>query len=171
MKKLMIWLFLALIGSGLSAAGTYAYLTDQDMAENEFGISENKIHIEEVFEPPDKPGPGSVIKKMPSIVNDSAVAVYVRVSVKFSTSAAEKICQPLVINEHWEKKSDGYYYYDKKLEAGSRTEALFREIVLKSDITQEQILPFDVLVYAESVQSCGFTQEEAWCFFGIGSEV
>lgn len=171
MKKLMIWLFLAVIGSGLSAAGTYAYLTDLDRAENELSVTENEIHIEEVFEPPNKPEPGCVIKKMPSIVNDSDVAVYVRVSVKFSNSAAEKICQPLVINEHWEKKSDGYYYYDKKLEAGARTEALFREIVLKSDITQEQIQPFDVLVYAESVQSFGFTQEEAWHSFGIGSGV
>lgn len=171
MKRMMIWMLLLLIGTSMSAACTYAYLTDQDRAENKVDVTENRIHIEEVFEPPTDPAPGSVIKKAPSIVNDSRVEVYVRMSAVFSDSAAEELCLPLVISSHWKKGTDGYYYYDRALKAGEKTEPLFEKLILKEEITPEQIVPFDVLVYAESVQSYGFTAEEAWNAFGIGSEV
>lgn len=170
-KKLIVWMLLAAVAVGSSAAGTYAYLTDQDRAENELSVTENEIHIEENFNPPDDPKPGSVITKAPAVVNDSKVGVYVRISVKFSDSKAENLCLPLTINEHWEKKSDGYYYYDQVLAAGERTEALFEKIVIRNDISADELIPFDVLVYAESVQSHDMTAEEAWDYFGIRKEV
>ena len=48
---------------------------------NRIKIVENKTHIEEEFDPPADPGPGSVIKKKPFIGNDSVIPVYVRVRV------------------------------------------------------------------------------------------
>ena len=51
----------------------YAYLIDRQETVNRIKIVENKTHIEEEFDPPADPGPGSVIKKKPCIVNDSVI--------------------------------------------------------------------------------------------------
>ena len=170
-RRWMILLAVSPLAAGSSAVGTYAYLTDQDKAENELGVTENEIHIEETFDPPDDPKPGTAITKAPAVVNDSQVSVYVRMTARFSNSDAEAFCLPLEINSHWVKQSDGYYYYDKILSAGEKTEPLFEKITIRSDIAAEELIPFDVLVYAESVQSYGLTMEEAWSFFGMGKEV
>ncbi len=169
-KKRLILVFaagLALIGSTVCV--TYAYLTGQDQAENLIGITENEIHIEEEFDPPADPGPGTVIKKAPRIVNDSEVGVYVRASVCFSDSAAEQFCEPLAVNEDWRLAADGYYYYDDVLAPGETTGTIFDRVVIREDAEAEELVPFDLLVYAESVQTFGRTQEEAWAYYGGGA--
>lgn len=170
-RRWMILLAVSVLAAGSSAVGTYAYLTDQDRAENELSVTENEIHIEEAFDPPDDPKPGTVITKAPVVVNDSKVNVYIRMSVKFSDSDEEALCLPLEINGHWMKQSDGYYYYDKALAMGEKTEPLFEKITIRNDIPEEELIPFDVLVYAESVQSYGLTMDEAWRFFSTGKGV
>lgn len=169
-KRRLIFIFaasLAVIGS--TASVTYAYLTGQDRAENLIGTTENEIHIEEEFEPPTDPGPGTLIKKAPRIVNDSEVGVYVRVAVYFSDSAAEYFCEPLAVNGDWRLAADGYYYYDAVLAPGGTTGTIFDRIVIREDVEAEELVPFDLLVYAESVQSFGMTQEEAWAYYGGGA--
>ena len=106
----------------------YAYLIDRQETVNRIKIVENKTHIEEEFDPPADPGPGSVIKKKPCIVNDSVIPVYVRVRVVFSNLDAQAQCEPLKIKDSWK--------------------------------TGEDLVPFDILVYEESVQSEGFSSPE-----------
>ena len=86
----------------------YAYLIDRQETVNRIKIVENKTHIEEEFDPPADPGPGSVIKKKPCIVNDSVIPVYVRVRVVFSNLDAQAQCEPLKIKDSWKTGEDGY---------------------------------------------------------------
>ena len=115
----------------------YAYLIDRQETVNRIKIVENKTHIEEEFDPPADPGPGSVIKKKPCIVNDSVIPVYVRVRVVFSNLDAQAQFQP-----------------------GQRTDTVFDNIVIKNIVKKEDLVPFDILVYEESVQSEGFSSPE-----------
>ena len=82
----------------------YAYLIDRQETVNRIKIVENKTHIEEEFDPADDPGPGSVIKKKPCIVNDSVIPVYVRVRVVFSNLDAQAQCEPLKISRQLENR-------------------------------------------------------------------
>ena len=138
----------------------YAYLIDRQDTVNRIKIVENKTHIEEEFDPPTDPGPGSVIKKKPCIVNDSVIPVYVRVRVVFSNLDAQAQCEPLKIKDSWKTGEDGYYYYQKQLQPGQRTDTVFDNIVIKNIVKKEDLVPFDILVYEESVQSEGFSSPE-----------
>ena len=133
----------------------YAYLIDRQETVNRIKIVENKTHIEEEFDPPADPGPGSVIKKKPCIVNDSVIPVYVRVRVVFSNLDAQAQCEPIKIKDSWKTGEDGYYYYQ-----GQRTDTVFDNIVIKNIVKKEDLVPFDILVYEESVQSEGFSSPE-----------
>lgn len=161
MKRKIMILFalgcMTVLGAG---AVTYAYLTDDDVKQNEIRAAENKVHIEEEFEPPKDPQPGDVIVKKPWVVNDSKIPVYVRIRVCFSDSRGESQCEPLQIHRKWSRQEDGYYYYENVLAAGEKTEPLFERIQLKPDLIKEEICPFDLLVYTESVQAYGFTNAE-----------
>ena len=55
---------------------------------------------------------------------------------------------------------DEYYYYQKKLLPGERTETVFDNIVIKNTVKKEEMVPFDILVYEESVQAEGFPLPE-----------
>ena len=159
-RKIMILFVLGCMTVLGTGAVTYAYLTDDDVKQNEILPVENKTHIEEEFHPPQDPEPGKVIVKRPWVVNDSQVPVYVRIKVRFSDSKGEAQCQPLQIHKKWKQNKDGYYYYEDILAAGAKTEPLFDKIQLKPDLIKEEICPFDLLVYAESVQAYGFTGAE-----------
>lgn len=115
----------------------YAYLIDRQETVNRIKIVENKTHIEEEFDPPADPGPGSVIKKKPCIVNDSVIPVYVRVRVVFSNLDAQAQCEPLKIKDSWKTGEDGYYYYQKQLQPGQRTDTVFDNIVIKNIVKKK----------------------------------
>lgn len=136
----------------------YAWLVDRKEAENTVRFAGNDIHIEEEFHPPADLTPGDAIEKRPCIINDSRTDVFVRAKVRFSDSDAREQCEPLVINSGWSMKTDGYYYYDKKLGAGESTSGIFDNIVIKNSLKKEELIPFDILVYAESVQAYGFSE-------------
>lgn len=115
----------------------YAYLIDRQETVNRIKIVENKTHIEEEVDPPTDPGPGSVIKKKPCIVNDSVIPVYVRVRVVFSNLDAQAQCEPLKIKDSWKTGEDGYYYYQKQLQPGLRTDTVFDNIVIKNTVKKK----------------------------------
>ena len=157
------WIFLALLfclTAGITGSAVYAYLIDQKMKVNQVKIAENRTHIEEEFDPPEDPQPGQIIKKKPCIVNDGDIPVYVRVLVEFSNSAAMDQLEPLSINEHWKKGEDGYFYYQEKVLPRKNTETLFDNIVIKNTVKKEDLVPFDILVYEESIQAEGFSSAE-----------
>lgn len=140
---------------------SYAYLTAQDDVDNTFDAAEVKITVEENFDP-EPPKPGQVIKKAPKVQSGSDTNCYVRMHCVFTDSGAEALCEPVKINKGWEKKTDGYYYWNGVLGPGEETGTLFDQIRIKGEITAEDIIPFDILVYAEAVQANGLSADEAW---------
>ena len=159
-NKWILFILVFCLVMGISGSMAYAYLIDRKETVNRIRIVENKTHIEEEFEPPSDPGPGDIIKKKPCIVNDSVIPVYVRVRVVFSSFEAQEQCQPLEINPSWKMGEDGYYYYQELLAPKQRTETVFDNIVIKNTVKKEDLVPFDLLVYEESVQGKGFSSPE-----------
>ena len=142
--------------------GSGAYLTDRADKVNVMLASETEIHIDENFEPPVNPVPGSSFVKEPRIVNDAASSCSVRARIEFSTLEGEKACMAPEINAAWVRGEDGYYYYDRILEAGQTTLPLFSRIRFREDLTQEELdaaLPFEIYVYAEAFTGKEMDQE------------
>lgn len=156
----MIFALVCCLTAGITGSVVYAYLIDRKESVNQIRVVENSTHIEEEFDPPQDPQPGQVIKKKPCIVNDSSIPVYIRVKVAFSSGEAEEQCDPLLISSNWKHGKDEYYYYQKKVLPGEKTETVFDNIVIKNTIKKEDIIPFDILVYEESVQAEGFSSPE-----------
>lgn len=160
-----IVLFTACIAA--SAAGiTCAYLTSADHADNSFSVAKVDITVTETFNPPDDPKPGDKIIKAPRVHSDSDVDCYVRIMAIF-TNDGDKMCEPLKINSGWTLKEDGYYYWDQLLAPGQDTDTLFESIQIRADVDEEDMVPFDVLVYSECVQAAGRTAGEAWASMGV----
>lgn len=139
--------------AGYGSITSYAYLADQEQTDNITKPAQNVIHIQEDFVPPQDPGPGSVIPKKPKVINDSNIPVYVRMRYQFSDSDAEAFCEPLQIHRNWTLKEDGFYYFAHLLNPGESTDALFEKIQIKSNIAKNKLIPFDLSVYAESIQA------------------
>ena len=51
----------------------------------------------------------------------------------------------------WTKKSDGYYYYSRVLNAGEESSSLFTTLTAKENVSD-----FEMICYSESVQAYGF---------------
>lgn len=162
MKRSMIAGMAAAVLLGAGAGTSYAYLTDRDDVENIFQVSEVNISIKEEFPPVPEIGPGMVITKSPRVVSSSSTDCYVRAMVRFSDSGAENFCQPLTINSGWSRKEDGYYYWQEKLKPGQTTGSIFDKVEIRASAAQEELVGFDVLVYAEAVQCGSLGQEDAW---------
>lgn len=160
-KSLIMMTLLFCLTAGSAGAVTYSYLVDRDTEANEVGFADEDIHIQEEFTPPEDPEPGEVISKKPCVFNDSDIPVFVRMAVHFSDSDGEAQCEPLAVKSRWELMDDGYYYYNQEVPAGAKTEMLFENVVLKDSVSKEELVPFEILVYAESVQAYGFESAQA----------
>ncbi len=161
MKKKNLAVLAAALVLAAGAGTSYAYLTAQDDVTNTFDTAEVETVIEEEFHP-EPPQPGKIIKKAPRVRSLSDTDCFVRMRYEFSNSDAQALCEPITANQGWTMRSDGYYYWDGILEPGQATRTLFDEIRIKSDIQERELLPFDILVYAEAVQSEGMDVQTAW---------
>lgn len=170
MKKRIIAVVAAALIMGVGAGTSYAYLTGQDEVKNTFQASKTEIVIEEEYEPAADPKPGTIIKKAPKVVSQSSTDCYVRMMVQFSDNMAKECCEPLVINSGWNQKADGYYYWNKKVAPGECTGTLFDKVEIRSDINEENLTDFDILVYAEAVQCGQMEMESAWASMDPGEE-
>ena len=153
-KKILFTLTACVLLCTCSMLLTYAYLIAQDEAENYFIVGENTIEVSEEFDPPEKLEPGVEFAKKPVIENTGNLPCFIRARADFSDSAAKVFCEDLNIDtENWEyDSSDGYYYYKSAVKPGGKTTALFTTVKVKEDATQDAMIDFDILVYAESVQ-------------------
>ena len=142
-KRWMIFVLACCLTAGITGSVVYAYLIDQKETVNQIRILENTTHIEEEFEPPDEVKPGQVIKKKPCIANDSGFPVFIRARVIFSNDRGEAQCQPLEIADSWKKGEDGYYYYQKKVLSGQRTDVIFDKIVIKNTVKKDELVSFE----------------------------
>jgi hypothetical protein len=176
----------ALLAGVLNINSTLSYMTDKEDVTNITTIGENEIEIEETFIPPN-PHPGvNEYKKEVQIKNTGDVPCYVRVFIDFSDNDVRNNSQisPDESNFYsvqdfrshlpngWTYIGDAgnqlspYFYYTASINPGESTNSLIKKIKT-TFVNQESVEPYDVYVYAESVQILDkngdpFTGNEAW---------
>ena len=142
-----------------------AALTAEDAIDNVVLVTAGKMHIEEEFQPPQDPEPGTAFIKKPAVFNDSTADCFVRIQILFSDSAAAELLKPLSVNQGWSLGDDGAWYYTERLLPGTSTTPVFSNVEFKADVTKEEIeavLPFEILIYAESVTAGNRNLQTAW---------
>lgn len=166
-KRILLIVIACFLMLGASFGITYAYLISDDTEINAFTAGETVIEVKEKYDPPAVLEPGAIITKKPWVENTGNLPCFVRMRADFSDSRAKEFCEPLDINEvDWEYNSaDGYYYYNKPLMPGTETSALFTQVIIKADSEFEDMIDFDILVYAEACQQGEYSAGEymtAW---------
>lgn len=152
--------------------GTFAYFTYWQKLSNSFTVGENTVTVVEDYKPPKEMEVGdNIYKKKVSIKNTGTIPCFVRVSVEFSYSDAEKnskITSDGVnfyhieeyrnhLPEEWIYIDDSdellgrYYYFTEPLEAGKETPLLFDSVLTHFE-TAGDIVDYDLIIYAESTQ-------------------
>ena len=157
--------------ASMVTTGVFSYLVSSSETANRLNISHNSIEVVEDFDPPEEMKPGSSFAKEVRVRNTGTSDCYVRMFAEFSDSTAAAFATIMYagaagFNEaDWEYDgADGYWYYDEVLEPGDMTEPLFGSVSIGSD--GSVLKSFDILVYAESVQSGGYEDRfAAWAAF------
>ena len=162
---------LALVGV-VGIGGSLAWFTDTESETNTFSTKHIDITLTEPrYDELQNNGkeymPGDTFEKDPTITlsGDSAPA-YVRikdVDVKITkqdgtteTRDLENFL-PKFDNENWVASGDGNYYYQKVLNAGESTTALFSEITIPSNLNNDYVnADFEIVIDAEAVQADNF---------------
>ena len=66
------------------------------------------------------------------------------------------------IPEEQGQELGGYYYFTDPLPAGTVTPDLLKSVVISADAPQSAYKDFDLIVYAESIQTTYADYKEAW---------
>lgn len=175
MKRVKItkWPFIAVaFALILSISGISAYLTDGERIENQTVVGGNRIEVVEEFTPPDEVKPGTVIHKDVKVKNTGHSDCYTRILIVFSDCEMEKHCTVDWNTEDFVyDNTDGYYYYPGVLKEGEMTPSLITTIQVSETADMDEVVPFHVIVYAESYQANGFSDyRSAWQHFERNKE-
>lgn len=189
-KKLVTGALIAAFGAVAITGGTLAYFTDNDEATNTFTVGNVDITLTEPnwvgSGSQDAPEvyPGEPLAKDPTVTNTGANPCFVRISVEGldSLGNAGMITyrtdyEADKLGDNWVPHTDGYFYYNKVLEVGASTDALFDQIVMPTGLTNgDATTEYNVVVTAEAVQAQGakaswaavqtMTVEEIAAWFG-----
>lgn len=168
-KKLTAAALVVALLAVMVIGGSLAYFTDTDDATNTFTVGNVDIKLTEPnwegSGSKDAPAvyPGEALAKDPTVTNVGANPCFVRVKVTGLdclapageiTYRTDYVADKL--GDNWVKGSDGYFYYDKVLEVGATTDALFDQIVIPTDLENgDPDKEFNVVVSAEAVQAQG----------------
>lgn len=149
--------------------GSLAYFTDTDKATNTFTVGNVDIDLTEPgwtsSGSQDAPEvyPGEPLAKDPTVENIGDNPCFVRIKVTgldcLAPASAITYRTDYVtdkLGDNWVKHTDGYFYYNKVLAVGEKTDALFDQIVIPTDLTNgDAETEFNVVVSAEAVQAQG----------------
>ena len=171
-KKIVAIALVACLALTVIAGATLAYFTDKtEVEENVFTVGNVDITLTEpkwdANGTQDAPEvyPGEKLAKDPTVENVGANPCFVRIKVTGLDCLAPAGLITLKtdyvegISAEW-VEYDGYYYYYKDgcgvLAAGVKTDALFDQIVIPTDLKNgDAQTEFHVDVYAEAVQAQG----------------
>lgn len=168
-KKILALCLVVALAATAIVGGTLAYFTDTDDATNTFTVGNVDITLTE----PNWEGsgsqdapevyPGEALAKDPTVKNDGANPCFVRIKVAgldclgnagMITYKTDYVTDKL--GDNWVKGTDGYFYYNKVLEVGATTDALFDQIVIPTGLENgDAETEFNVVVTAEAVQAQG----------------
>ncbi|MCQ2545035.1 MAG: hypothetical protein MJ144_01210 [Clostridia bacterium] len=152
-KKIQVVLIILLLNLTcfLGVMMVSAYLVAQDKADNEFTVGNNTSTILEEYQEVQELSPGDSIKKSVNVANTGRNSCYVRVLSLLSEKDAEQYARINYNLKDWELAEDGYYYYRDVVKPGESTAELFSQVDISSDLPQEQLRGFKILIYAETV--------------------
>ena len=168
-KKVLVLAVSVCLVAILAIGGTLAYFTDTDAKTNTFTVGNVDITLTE----PNWEGsgsqdapevyPGEPLAKDPTVTNDGANPCFVRIKVEGLNCLApagnityRTDYRDGKLGDNWVLHTDGYFYYNKVLEVGAKTDALFDQIVIPTDLTNgDATTKFNVVVTAEAVQAQG----------------
>lgn len=168
-KKLVAMCMVVCLSAIAIVGGTLAYFTDDEEATNTFTVGNVDIILTE----PNWTGsgsqdapevyPGEPLAKDPTVTNDGANPCFVRIKVEgldclenagMITYRTDYVTDKL--GDNWVKGTDNYFYYNKVLEVGATTDALFDQIVIPTGLENgDAETEFNVVVTAEAVQAQG----------------
>lgn len=177
MKKKLVTLCAALaLCATAIVGGTLAYFTDNKTATNTFTVGNVEITLTEPkWTDAETAGkhtnvyPGQMLDKDPTVTNSGNNACYVRIKVEGLNQFGDKGDITYLTNgvegklgENWERNGD-YFYYTKALKKnGDKTSALFEQIQVPVELTNNQETK-PVVVKADAIQAEGFdSYEKAW---------
>ncbi len=150
----------AIVGSSL------AYFTDTEEKTNTFTVGNVDITLTEPGwdatgkEEAEEMYPGEAVAKDPTVTNVGANPAFVRVKVQWPDGVAMDVRTDYVVGklgDNWKYNAeDGYYYYEKVLNPEEKTDALFDQVVLSTETTNDDATtPYDIVVTAEAIQAQG----------------
>ncbi|MDO4567455.1 MAG: SipW-dependent-type signal peptide-containing protein [Clostridia bacterium] len=171
-RKILLVSALALC-LALVTAGTIAFYTAEDDAQNRITAGNLSIELIELTDAVDEEGepvpfedvsgvmPGASVSKIPKVVNTGANSAYVRVSIELGITLAEGVTGEvdttliqLDINEQYWTERDGWYYYMAVLQPGEATEPLFTEVTFAWEMgDMYQNSTAEVLLNAHATQA------------------
>lgn len=168
-KKILVLAVSVCLVAILAIGGTLAYFTDTDAKTNTFTVGNVDITLTEPnwegsgSEDAPEVYPGEPLAKDPTVTNVGANPCFVRIKVTgldclgnagMITYRTDYVANKL--GDNWVDGGDGYFYYNKVLEAGKTTDALFDQIVIPTGLENgDAETAFNVVVTAEAVQAQG----------------
>lgn len=147
-------LLLGIIGTA------FGFLHSNDSLRNVFTIGKNVSEITEEWTPPNRElRPGETCKKVVRVSNTGTVPCYVRVFAEIVEQDTRDKIDVDYNTDSWTKHDDGYYYYNKAINPGEKTEPLFTRLKVKGT---SSIRNFKMICYEETVQSEGVSIGKAF---------
>lgn len=179
-KKLLVCAIIALCLS-IIAYGTTAYFTYEGKATNIITTSGVEVMIEELSLDDNSElipfvnvvgvMPSTEVSKIVVINNSGEQPVWVRVSVEKAVSLAEGVIGSadlslisLDLNTSDWTETDGYYYYNKKLDPGETTAPLFTKVAFSKEMGnmyQNSVCVIDIIAQATQTANNGSSVFEA----------
>ena len=152
----------ALALAALGVAGTLAFLSSQDAAENDLRIAEALCEVVEDYEPPEALEWDSSFKKDVAVKNTGTCSIWVRAFVEFSNPGAAENCTLDLDTSVWSgKQEDGWYYLLAPLAPDAVSESLFTTVTVgpqpegagETGDWASQPGSFDLIVFVECVDA------------------
>lgn len=168
-KKILVGLLAGVLISVLAIGGTVAWLTDKEEVTNTFSIGNVDIKINEEYKPEDGKDiyPGKVVTKIPTVKNIGKNSAYIRVKVAIDSQIEKYLTLDYKLgttSSEWFIEN-GYYYYNSIVVPNDSTKPIFTKFTLSGDFIEPKAeVSYDIIVYAEAVQSQGFEQQDGETF-------
>ena len=171
MKKKILFLTAVLVCLSIAMTGTLAYFTADDVAHNVITTGKVNIALQEwadedqtvPFENLEGVMPGNEITKIAIVENTGTAPAWIRVKIDIAVTKQignEVLTLPsdkVTVNidtKSWKLGTDGYYYYQKALDKGAKTEPIFTSVLFDKSMNNDyQGSTASVDVFAEAVQT------------------
>ena len=181
MKKKILFLTAVLVCLSIAMTGTLAYFTADDVAHNVITTGKVNIALQEwadedqtvPFENLEGVMPGNEITKIAIVKNTGTAPAWIRVKIDIAVTKQignEVLTLPsdkVTVNidtKSWKLGTDGYYYYQKALDKGAKTEPIFTSVLFDKSMNndyQGSTASVDVLVQAVQTAHNGDSAENA----------